>query len=105
MKLSRSEARRLALRAMEAGAQILQGEVVIGPEGASVDGKPISEWLAQHADSELMLIAAPVGELAIENEVKTCYTCGEDYTGDACPRCREARARLRGEPKSNDKFR
>jgi hypothetical protein len=102
MKLSRSEARQLAIKAVEAGARVLQGVVTLGPEGVKVDGKDITEWLTQHAGTELMLIAAPVSQIIVEPELKTCYTCGEDYKGDICPRCQEARARLRGE--SNNKF-
>lgn len=97
MKLSRSEARRLAIKAVEAGAQVVQGVVTIGPAGVKVGGKDIAEWLTQHADTELMLIAAPISQAIIEPELKTCYTCGEDYKGEVCPRCQEARARLRGE--------
>lgn len=102
MEISRSEARRLAINAAEVGAHVLRGIVTISPDGAAIDGTNVSEWLAQHAGSELMLIAAPVGKIAIESEIKTCYTCGQDYTGEVCPRCREARARLRGD--SNNKL-
>ncbi len=96
MAISKSEARRLALNSMEMGAHVLRGTLTIGPDGVKVDDKDIAEWLAQYSDWELILIAAPVGEIAIESEIKSCYTCGRDYKGDACPYCAEARARLRG---------
>jgi hypothetical protein len=97
MGISKSEARRLGMSAVELGAQVLRGVVTIGPDGAKIDGTDISEWLAEHADAELVLIAAPVDQLAREQDAtKICYTCGRDYQGDSCPHCAEVRARLRG---------
>ena len=96
MAISKSDARRLAMNSIEMGAHVLRGVLTVGPDGVKVDGANIAEWLAEYADSELILIAAPVGPIAIESQVKTCYTCGREYTGETCPRCAEARARLRG---------
>ena len=95
MAISKSEARKLAKDGLEMGANVIRGVVTIGPDGVKVDDRDIAEWLARYADSELILIAAPVGKIAIESAVKTCYTCGRDYTGDTCPHCAEARARSR----------
>lgn len=96
MAISKSEARKLAKNGMELGAQVVRGVLTAGPEGLTVDGKDITAWLAQHAGSEVILIAAPVEKIAIESQIKTCYTCGRDYKGDSCPHCATARARLRG---------
>ena len=96
MAISKSEARKLAKNGVEIGAQVLRGIVSFGPNGVQVDGTDISTWLAQHAKAELILIAAPIETLSAEAEVKTCLTCGRDYTGNRCPYCAEARARLRG---------
>jgi hypothetical protein len=96
MGISKSEARRLGLSAVELGAQVLRGVVTIGPDGAKIDGTDISAWLAEHAEAELVLIAAPVDQLAGENETKICFTCGREYQGNNCPHCAEVRARLRG---------
>ena len=96
MAISKSDARRLTKEATEIGAHVLRGVLTIGPAGARVDETDVLDWLAQYAGKELMLIATPVGKLFIESEVKICYTCGRDYTGDTCPYCAEARARLRG---------
>lgn len=96
MAISKSEARQLAKNGLEMGALVLRGVLTIGPDGATIDRTSISEWLDQHVNSELILIAAPVGKIALESEVKSCYTCGRDYVGDACPHCAEVRARLRG---------
>ncbi len=97
MSISKSKARQLAINAAEMGAHILRGVVTIGPDGVSINGTNVSDWLVQHADSELMLIAAPVGKVIIESDLKTCYTCGRDYKGEVCPHCAEVRARLRGQ--------
>jgi len=96
MAISKSEARKLAKDGLEMGAHVLRGLVTVGPDGVKIDDQDITEWLARHENSELILIAAPVGKIAIESKTKTCYTCGRDYTGDSCPHCAEARARLRG---------
>lgn len=97
MTLSKSEARRLAKNAAEMDARILRGILTMGPDGAKVDETNVLEWLAQHAGSELVLIVAPVASsILIENEIKSCPTCGRDYSGDTCLHCQEVRARLRG---------
>ena len=96
MAISKSEARRLAQESMELGARVLRGELVIGPNEAEINGKKLTEWLKEYEGQEMILVAAPVGAIAIESQIKSCYTCGRDYTGTTCPRCAEARARLRG---------
>lgn len=94
MTMSRRDARRLAMNAVDKGARILQGTLSMGPDGAKVDGIDIVSWLAEHADTELMVIVG--GVEASDQIIHTCLTCGEDYTDAYCPRCAEARARLRG---------
>jgi hypothetical protein len=96
MDISKSVARTLAKNGLEAGARVFRGVLKAGPDGIEVDGKNISEWLAQYDDLELLLIAAPIEPVDQESVVKTCYTCGRDYVGSTCPACAEARARLRG---------
>lgn len=96
MTLSKNEARRLAKNAVELDARILRGVLKIDPEGAKLNDINIVEWLARHAGTELMLIAAPVENGLFEDEIKSCRTCGRDYQGDRCAYCAEARARLRG---------
>ena len=96
MAISKSEARKLGKNGLEIGAQVLRGVVNVGPDGVMIDGRNISDWLAQYADAELILIAAPIEKISTEDELKTCLTCGRDYTGHKCPYCAEARARLRG---------
>ena len=86
----------MAKQGMEIGAQVLRGVVTVGPNGARINDKDIAELLAQYDGAELILVAAPIEQGRAEAELKTCYTCGRDYTGDKCPYCAEARARLRG---------
>jgi hypothetical protein len=96
MAISKSDARRLTINVTELGAQVLRGLLTIGPDGATVNGVNVSEWLAQHVGTELMLIATPVGQAVTVSEWQTCSRCGRDYKGETCPHCAEARARLRG---------
>ena len=60
-----------------------------------LDDIKLNEWLAKYSDQEIVLIVA-----SLEDErpmpPKICRTCGTEYTGIECPRCREARIRLRG---------
>ncbi len=55
----------------------------------------LSEWLARYDGQEIVLIVA-----SLEDDrpvpVKVCRTCGSEYVGIECPRCREVRIRLRG---------
>jgi hypothetical protein len=94
--ISKSEARKLTINVTEMGAQVLRGVLKVGPDGATINNVELLDWLAQHANMEIMLIATPVGHAVDENELKVCPQCGRDYKGDACPHCTEARARLRG---------
>jgi hypothetical protein len=94
--ISKNDARRLAKDGAEMGAYILRGRLTIESNGIKVGDRDVAEWLARHVDSELILIAAPIGQITLEGQIKTCLTCGRDYEGEACPHCTEARARLRG---------
>ncbi|MCG3208244.1 MAG: hypothetical protein FOGNACKC_01847 [Anaerolineae bacterium] len=96
MAISRSDARQLAKHSAEMGARVLRGTLTIEPDGLTIDGTRLAEFLAEYNGSEFILIAAPIGRSYIESEIKTCFTCGRDYRGDQCPHCAEARARLRG---------
>jgi len=95
--ISKSEARRLTRLGLEAGAKVLRGKLNIGPDGViALNDQALTDWLQRHNNEEIIIIAAPVGNIAIEDEIKTCYTCGRDYKGASCPHCDQVRARLRG---------
>lgn len=77
------------------GAKVLRGVLTVGPDGPEINKNNVLEWLTQHADSEVVLIAAPIDRLGLDRQVRSCYTCGRDYKGSECPYCAEVRARLR----------
>ena len=97
MAISKSEARQLTRVGMEAGARVVRGKLTIGQDGTiTINDAALAEWLQRYNDSEVIFIAAAIGNSVIEDEVRTCYTCGRDYKGSTCPHCAEVRARLRG---------
>jgi hypothetical protein len=96
LTVSKNEARRLAKDGLEMGAHVLRGVLSLGPDGITVNEINITEGLARHAGSELILIAVPIGKTTADQEIKSCRRCGRDYEGEFCPYCAEARARLRG---------
>jgi hypothetical protein len=96
MAISKDEARRLAINVTEMGGQVLRGTLTIGTDGAAVNQVDLLEWLAEHGNVEIMLIAVPMADSNSNSEMKTCQRCGRDYRGEVCPHCAEIRARLRG---------
>ncbi len=96
MAISKDEARRLAINVTEMGGQVLRGTLTIGPAGATINQVDLLAWLAEHANTEILLVAASIAGAGTNGEVKTCQRCGRDYRGDACPHCAQIRARLRG---------
>ncbi len=88
--------RELAAAAYELDARVVEGELRRGPQGEwSVGETALNDWLTEFAGQRIYVIVA-----ALDDErplpVKVCRTCGTEYTGMECPRCREARIRLRG---------
>ena len=98
MAISKREARRLAKIGMEMGARVWRGTLTVGSDGrVKIDDQDLAEWLTQHADAELILMAASIERITVDNELKSCYTCGRDYKGQTCPHCAQVRSRLRGD--------
>lgn len=88
--------RELAAAAYELDAEVMQGELHRGSQGEwTVGDTALNGWLERYAGQQVYLIIA-----SLEDErplpSKVCRTCGTEYTGMECPRCREARVRLRG---------
>ncbi len=89
--------RELASAAYELGSGIVEGHLHHNAKDGHwmVDDAKLNEWLARYDGQEIVLIVA-----SLEDDrpipPKTCRTCGTDYVGIECPRCREARIRLRG---------
>ncbi len=94
--------RRASIRELTSSAYELDSGVVEGhlrrSSGNSdwmVGETELNEWLARYSGQEIVLIVA-----SLEDDrpipPKVCRTCGTEYVGLECPRCREARIRLRG---------
>ncbi|MBN1977657.1 MAG: hypothetical protein JW918_09675 [Anaerolineae bacterium] len=93
----KASVRELASAAYELDAGVIEGRLRRSAEDGRwmLDDVKLEKWLAKYNDQEIVLIAA-----SLEDErpipPKICRTCGNEYTGIECPRCREARIRLRG---------
>ena len=95
MAISKPDARELMSRGYEMGATVLSGVVQRQPDGTwAIGDKPIEEWLVAAEGLEAIAIAATVGESG--GRTRVCPVCGTEYQGYDCPRCRQARQRLRG---------
>ncbi len=87
---------KLASAAYERQLDVMNGVVSQDANGQwYVGGHDLTTWLAAHQGQEMVLV---LGSLDDERpvEVRTCRTCGRDYTDVECPYCRANRIRLRG---------
>jgi rubrerythrin len=95
MPISKLEARELISRAYEMGAAVLNGVVRRREDGTwMVDDQLLEPWLEDQQGSEVVLVAAQVAEG--HGTRRVCRTCGTEFEGYECPRCREVHRRLRG---------
>jgi Zn finger protein HypA/HybF involved in hydrogenase expression len=79
------------------GFQVLRGELGRDDDGQlQINDRQLADWLRDFEGQEMVLIAASM-EDEREPVVRTCRTCGRDYTDHECPYCRSNRIRLRGE--------
>jgi hypothetical protein len=89
--------RDLASGAYELGSKVVEGRLHRDPESGEwmVGGTALDTWLARYDEEEILLIAT-----SLEDDrpmpMKVCRTCGTEYRGIECPRCREIWIRLRG---------
>jgi hypothetical protein len=94
--------RKASIRELAADAHQLNSGVVQGrlrrhsDTGAWMVGdRALDDLLESYRDEEIVLIAT-----SLEDDTpmpkRVCRTCGTEYRGSHCPRCREARLRLRG---------
>lgn len=88
--------RELASAAYELEAGVIEGRLHHQDGGWMVGNLKLGDWLARYAGQNVVLIVA-----SLEDDrplaTKVCRTCGSEYTSAECPRCREARIRLRGQ--------
>ena len=93
----KANVRELTSAAYELDSGVIEGRLHRSAEDGRwmLDDVKLNEWLAKYTNQEIVLIVA-----SLEDErpipPKLCRTCGTEYTGIECPRCREARIRLRG---------
>lgn len=93
--------RKAALRELAAAAYELDARVVAGelrqnsPGEWSVGETSLNAWLEEFVGRPVYVIVATLDDER-PLPVKVCRICGTEYTGMECPRCREARIRLRG---------
>lgn len=93
--LRRAALRKLVATAYEMNFDTMSG-VLTKENGRWYIGKQdLSEWLDKHLGEDTALVlGADSDERPVE--VRTCRTCGRDYTDMECPHCRANRIRLRG---------
>jgi hypothetical protein len=89
--------RELAADAYELNSGVLQGRLHRDPETGTwmVGQVELETWLTRYDSEEVVLIVASLDDDRPMPR-KVCRTCGTEYRGSHCPRCREARIRLRG---------
>jgi len=89
--------RELASAAYELESGVVEGRLCRSEENGRwmIDDVELNEWLAKYDGQEVILIVASF-EDSSPMPSKICRTCGTEYVGIECPRCREARVRLRG---------
>jgi hypothetical protein len=91
----KANVQRLAGMALDLGAAVLRGTVMLEGARYRVGDTYLDTWLEKYSGQQLLLVAAAID--AESDPPKTCGVCGRDYTGEVCPYCREARRRLRGD--------
>jgi hypothetical protein len=96
VSLRKASILKLASAAFEMGFQVLRGELERDADGQlQINQRNLADWLRDFEGQEIVLIAASLEEDS-EPVVRTCRTCGRDYTEHECPHCRTTRLRLRG---------
>ena len=94
MPISKLDARELMSRGFEMGTLVLNGTLERDTDGSwSVEGRSIDEWLSSVQGQEVIILAAPIHSAS--GTKRLCRVCGSEYEGYECPRCRQARQRLR----------
>jgi hypothetical protein len=89
--------RELSKAAYELESGVLEGHLTRDSESGvwMVGTRQLDTWLERYEGHEVVLIVASLDDER-PMPVRTCRTCGREYRGTECPRCREARIRLRG---------
>lgn len=95
-QMRRAAIYKLASAAHEMELDVMSGELVQDADGRwSIGGYDLSEWLETHEGEELVVVLTSTADER-PVQVRSCRTCGRDYTDLECPHCRANRVRLRG---------
>lgn len=87
---------KLATNAYESQLDVMSGLLQRDDQGRWRIGRhDLTAWLEQHGNEEVTFVLGSA-ESDAAPEVRTCRTCGRDYTDIECPYCRANRLRLRG---------
>ncbi len=94
-QMRRATIYKLAAAAHEMELDVMSGVLRRDDDGWHIGDHDLVAWLDAHSGEEMVLV---LGSLNDEREVqvRTCRTCGRDYTELECPHCRANRIRLRG---------
>lgn len=94
--IRRAAIHKLASAAYEMELDTMTGVVKQDENGRwFIGNQDLETWLTLHKEEEIVVV---LGSLADDRPVaiRTCRTCGRDYTELECPHCRANRIRLRG---------
>lgn len=95
-RMRRATVYKLAASAQEMELDVMTGVLQQDETGRwTIGGHDLTAWLATHAGQELVVVLSSA-EDDRPVQVRTCRTCGRDYTDLECPHCRANRIRLRG---------
>lgn len=87
---------KLAASAQEMELDVMNGRLEQTEDGRwTIGGHDLTAWLAGHTGQELVVVLSSADDDR-PLQVRTCRTCGRDYTDLECPYCRANRIRLRG---------
>jgi len=94
MTISRQGAHKLATEANKSGATVLGGLLSKEDGRYLINKTDLTVLLESLVDQNVLFFVGAVSEEQRELS-RTCLTCGNEYTGDQCPRCARVRDRLR----------
>ncbi len=94
MSISQRDSRTLSGTASRMGAKVVGGKLTQQNGQFFVNQTNVTELLESLLDENILLLAGKINAEKIV-EVKTCLTCGREYTESECPHCARVRSRLR----------
>lgn len=95
MSIDRKSARRLAVEGTKAGMKVLGGQLLTDGNQVTINKTDLMALFEQLGGQNVLLLVSAVDDEE-EELVKTCLTCGAEFTEDECPKCALVRDRLRG---------